>query len=189
MATPTIDDDDHWEVIANGTAAASYLPTTDDVGKYLRVVAMYDDSTVDAPGNANTVRMVTRYKVREALENNGSPDFPAGDHTRSVAETASVGTAVGMPVTATEHDAEDRGKLIYGLIANTTNTDDDDYFKHRPVHGGRSRWRRRWMPMATRAGAATQMTESTLWWSRWLILPLSYPPIRLLSSSTRTGSR
>ena len=127
---PSIDDDNHWESITTGATAVSYNPTDDDLGKYLRVVATYDDSTVDAPDNANVVRMVTRYKVREALENNGSPDFPAGDHTRSVSETADVGDPVGvnMPVTATEHDAEDRGKLIYGLIANTTNTDDDDYF-------------------------------------------------------------
>ena len=129
--SPTIDDDDHWETV--GTNSNSYTPAEADAadgGKFLRAVATYTDTDLGEPANVNTVRMVTRYKVREALDNNGSPDFPSGDHTRSISETADVGDPVGvnMPVTATEHDSEDQGKLIYGLLADTENSDDNAYF-------------------------------------------------------------
>ena len=126
-AVLSIDDDNHWEVISTAAAGVSFIPTADDVDKYLRVVATYDDSTLSA-GNSNTVRAVTRYKVRAAPIANSSPDFPAVLHTRSVLETAAVGDPVGTVVTAGEPDSADQGKLIYGLIVDSVNPDDIDYF-------------------------------------------------------------
>ena len=128
VGSPDIADDDHWEMITTGATAATYTPTMDDEGKYLRVVATYDDTALADPANENTVREVTRYKVRAAPDNNGSPDFAAETHTRLVLETAEVGDPVGAAVTATAADAVDRGKLIYGLVEDTDNSDDDDYF-------------------------------------------------------------
>ena len=131
--TPNPTDPEHWENIgaAQTAVTATYTPDADeatdaDRDRYLRVVVSYTDEV--AAANQPPARAVTAYDMRAAPANNGSPDFPAGEHTRSVSETAAVGAVVGSPVTAIEGDTADQGKLIYGLIPDTTNTDDAGYF-------------------------------------------------------------
>ena len=121
VQTPIITSTAHWEDL-DGTTGASYTPVEDDEDKFLRVVETYTDTAASAN---NTARVVTMYRVRMAPDNNGSPDFPAEEHTRSVPETAAVGTNVGAPVAATAADAVDVGKLIYRLIEAPTPNDGD----------------------------------------------------------------
>ena len=121
VQTPIITSTAHWENL-DDTTGASYTPVEDDEDKFLRVTVTYTDTAAAAN---NTARVVTMYRVREAPDNNGSPDFPAEEHTRSVPETAVVGTNVGAPVAATAADAVDVGKLIYRLIAAPTPNDGD----------------------------------------------------------------
>ena len=130
VQNPIITSTAHWEVIT-GNTNDTYTPggadgTDPDEDKFLRVMAEYTDTAAEAD---NTERVVTMYRVRAEPDNNGSPDFPAEEHTRSVPETAAVGADVGTPVSATAADAVDVGKLIYRLIAAPApNDDDDDYF-------------------------------------------------------------
>ena len=128
VQNPSLASTAHWEPIT-GATLETYTPEADeatdaDRDRYLRFVVGYDD----AEAVTQTARVMTAYKMRAPPENNGSPDFPAGDHIRSVSETAAVGTIVGSPVTAIEGDTADQGKLVYGLIADTVNTNDAGYF-------------------------------------------------------------
>ena len=60
----------------NGATSASYTPSDDDVGKYLRATASYTDEE----GSGKTARMASYRSVRAVPSNSSAPAFPdAGD--------------------------------------------------------------------------------------------------------------
>ncbi len=85
-----------WTDIS-GATAASYTPTLNDVGKFLRAKASYDD----AEGTGREALVSTTSAVtRPAIE---PPEFDeGGSATRTVAENAVAGTRVGAVTTATD---------------------------------------------------------------------------------------
>ena len=96
------------------TAATSrsYTPDTDDVGRYLRVVASYDDGFDDG----NTAVAFSAHRVQEAPTAPESPEFPtAGDYERSIRENLSSGRNLGAPVRATDPNNE---RLTYTIPAS-----------------------------------------------------------------------
>ena len=91
-----------WTAIS-GATSDSYTPVAGDVGNYLRATATYTDSQntqVSAHGTST-------YPVRATPANNAAPTFTSATATRSIAEDAPVGSAVGDPVTATDTNADD----------------------------------------------------------------------------------
>ena len=99
----------------NPEAGASYrvqdTSTNNDVGKYLRVVAMYSDRR----GGRKMAEFVSAHPVQESRLDNTAPEFDAATADREVAETTPSGTAIGSPVTADDPD---------GDILNYFRTDD-----------------------------------------------------------------
>ena len=126
--TATLDDDDGvkttpavtwlWESSPNGTdtwttitgeTTNSYTPGTDDVGKYLRVTASYDDDE----GSGKTAQKVSQ-AVLNAPPTNQNPSFRGNAATTlSVAENTPAGVNIGDPYTATQTDS--KGTLVYSL--------------------------------------------------------------------------
>ena len=110
---PTPVFDTGWQVIS-GAKTASYTPVEADLGYYLRVTAVYDDG--HAPGRRSQV-----VSDAEIVEFPG-PSFPEAkvnsgqasglSVVRSIAETASAGAKVGVPVTAENPNG---GPLSYTL--------------------------------------------------------------------------
>ena len=123
VTNPIADQDDHW-IAATGSGdpgvsnADIYTPAGDrvadgvandavnDAGKYLLVIATYDDRFGEErkarAKSANPVRAEVT-SDRDGVENpeNGSPGFSsAGDYTRTVSEDIAVGMPVGDPVVA-----------------------------------------------------------------------------------------
>ena len=97
-----------WTAIS-GATSDSYTPVTGDVGNYLRATATFTNSA-----NAQvSVHGISAYPVRAAPASNVAPDFAAPNATRSIAEDAPLGSAVGDPVTATDTNAAD--VLTYSL--------------------------------------------------------------------------
>ena len=77
--------------------AASYTPTLNDVGKFLRAKASYDD----AEGTGKEALVSTTSAVTRPA--NEPPEFDeGGSATRTVAENAVAGTRVGAVTTATD---------------------------------------------------------------------------------------
>ena len=100
-----------------GASSATYTPIGDDVARYLRVVATYDDPH----GDDKTVAAVSANRVLAVNPDNLPPEFPAGgDYTRSIRENLSAGRNVGAPVRATDANSDDR--LTYSI-------GDSDYFE------------------------------------------------------------
>ena len=99
---------------STGTEAA-YTPVAADVGKYLRVVATYNDGR----GNGKTAAAVSEYQTISTVTNNTGPEFSAASTTRVVLEGADAGTTIGSPVTATDGDSGER--LTYWLTAGADN--------------------------------------------------------------------
>ena len=91
----------------SGETGDSYTATSDDVGKYLRVVGTY---TVGG-GDDETAYRVTGYPVLAEREDNTAPEFSSTSVAREVDEGMK-GMTVGDPVTATD---DGPGKLTYGL--------------------------------------------------------------------------
>ena len=93
---------------------SSYTPVEADLGYYLRVTAVYDDG--HAPGSrshAVSDAEVVEFpgpSFPEAKVNSGQAPGPSV--VRSIAETASAGAKVGMPVTA---ESPNGGPLSYTL--------------------------------------------------------------------------
>ena len=98
------DGNDLWTAIP-GATTSSYTPVSSDVGKRLRVTAMYED----AEGSGKEAVAAGD----NAVVANNPPDFGATTATRSVAENAPSGTNIGSPVTATDTDTDDG--LSYSL--------------------------------------------------------------------------
>ena len=91
----------------SGEIGDSYTATSDDVGKYLRVVGTY---TVGG-GDDETAYLVTGYPVLAEREDNNPPEFSSTSVAREVDEGMK-GMTVGDPVTATD---DGPGQLTYGL--------------------------------------------------------------------------
>ena len=91
----------------SGEIGDSYTATSEDVGKYLRVVGTY---TVGG-GDDETAYRVTEYPVLAEREDNNPPEFSSTSVAREVDEGMK-GMTVGDPVTATD---DGPGKLTYGL--------------------------------------------------------------------------
>ena len=98
-----------WTPI-DGAASASYTPTDDDVGDYLRVTASY----TDPEGSGKNVQAVSANAVQVAPVTNNRPVFPSSETgTRSVFENTPDGRDIGAPVEATDDDPVDT--LTYSL--------------------------------------------------------------------------
>ena len=91
-----------WTAISNATSD-SYTPVAGDVGNYLRATATFTNSG----GAQVSAHGISAYPVRAAPANNAAPAFATATATRSIAEDAPVGSAVGDPVTATDTDTND----------------------------------------------------------------------------------
>ena len=98
-----------WTPI-DGAASASYTPTDDDVGDYLRVTASY----TDPEGSGKNAQAVSANAVQVAPVTNNRPVFPSSETgTRSVFENTPDGRDIGAPVEATDDDPLDT--LTYSL--------------------------------------------------------------------------
>ena len=111
------DDETTWTTISAATTY-TYTPLTADVGSYLQVTATYDDGQ----GVSKSAQAVSDFVVREKPASNEGPSFSRGTETREVSEDAVVGADVGDPVTATDPNADDEGKLTYTLGGTDVNS-------------------------------------------------------------------
>ena len=111
------DDKTTWTTISAATTY-TYTPLTADVGSYLQVTATYDDGQ----GVSKSAQAVSDFIVREKPASNEGPSFSRGTETREVSEDAVVGADVGDPVTATDPNADDKGKLTYTLGGTDVNS-------------------------------------------------------------------
>ena len=130
--TATLEDDDiptgtTWQWYrassrgSSGTAitnavSATYTPVADDVGRFLRVVASYDDGH----GDGKSAVGVSSNQVQEVPPQNQPPEFPVGgDYNRTIRENQPAGRSVGLPVRATDPTND---RLTYSIPAS-------DYFE------------------------------------------------------------
>ena len=111
------DDKTTWTTISAATTY-TYTPLTADVSSYLQVTATYDDGQ----GANKSAQAVSDFVVREEPASNEGPSFSRGTETREVSEDAVVGADVGDPVTATDPNADDEGKLTYTLGGTDVNS-------------------------------------------------------------------
>ena len=126
--TATLDDDDGptgttWQwyrtssrgsasTAITGADSQSYTPTAADVGRYLRVVASYDDGH----GTGKSVSAVSANRVQEAPPVPEPPVFPTdGNYDRSISESLRAGSNVGAPVTASDGNND---RLTYSIAAS-----------------------------------------------------------------------
>ena len=122
------EDGANWTVIG-GAASPRRIPTTDDVGMYLRATVTYSDKF--GPGktasavSANRVEARTLYNAAPSLvDQDEDGDTPYIDVTRSVAENTPVGTAIGEPLAAKDADKD---ALFYELLDTPDLEDEDDH--------------------------------------------------------------
>ena len=101
----------------SGATSPTYTPETGDIGYYLRATATYSDSLGTGRDSASAV---TAFAVEERPVANAQPSFPDEDAiadgsqvTRTVKETAKVGSSVGNPVVASDADND---PLLYELL-------------------------------------------------------------------------
>ena len=105
---------------------ATYTPTEDDVGKYLRVTATYSDG--EGPGKrvqstlrSSTARKIYANTVPEFRDAEGQPITTNAE--RSIKENANSGASVGAPVKATDIGSNGRQEhLTYSLGTTGDNT-------------------------------------------------------------------
>ena len=101
---------DAWIEIA-GATLDSYLPTVNDIGKYLRAIATYDDSEGTGEEAIGTAANAVHRPENEAAE------FDEGETaTRPVDENAVAGTKLGAAVTASDPDGD---ALTYSLATGS----------------------------------------------------------------------
>ena len=118
VSRPTLTNDSHWQDPGAANNDATYTPTADDEGKYLRVKATYDDME----GDDKVAYVRSGFQVRAEVEDgeNDPPVFDGDMDDRDIAEDADVGDAVGNPVVATDPNNLDGGKLTYTIDAAST---------------------------------------------------------------------
>ena len=110
-------DGTNWAAI-DGAAGASYTPSADDAGRYLRATASY----ADGHSSGKSAVAATASRVEAAPEQqqraaNNEPQFSAENTTRSVDENAAAGTNAGAAVTATDADGDTLTYAISGSNA------------------------------------------------------------------------
>ena len=106
--------DDRWKPIYKATSAV-YTPRPDDVGRCLRVSAVYTDDIENAAGAADErITGVAEVPVQSTRSANAAPRFVGQTErtSRKVAENTPVGQSIVPPFSA--HD-DDRDLLIYTL--------------------------------------------------------------------------
>ena len=87
-----------WVVIG-GATSATYTPSDDDEGRYIRATASY----IDGHGPNKTAQGRSPRRVAEPPPVNSAPAFPSTeDGRREAPEDATVGTAIGDPVAAND---------------------------------------------------------------------------------------
>ena len=95
----------------NDATASSYTPVPDDIGKFLRALASYDDNH----GNSKQAHATASNAVVRV--DNQPPAFDEGETaTREVPENAGQGTRVGAAVTATDPEGD---TLTYSLSSGS----------------------------------------------------------------------
>ena len=98
----TSTDQVNWNDIA-GATSTDYVPSTDDVGYYLRATASY----IDGFGSSTeTESAVAEWPVAVEGTVFGTPYFASATTTRAVDENAASGTPVGAAVTATDRNGD-----------------------------------------------------------------------------------
>ena len=110
-----------------GATAASFTPSSGDVGFLLVVKASYDD----AEGDDKSAEQTSAHPVRAAPASNIAPVFPdeavADDNVlikpREVDENTASGENIGAPITAT-----DPGDVLTYAFEGDTNSDDEALF-------------------------------------------------------------
>ena len=100
-------DQSDWTPIENATAD-SYTPALTDKGAYLRVTARY----TDGQGPGKEAEQEAEHPVQAAPAINTPPQFPTTETDRAIAENALPGTAIGVPVEATDNNP---ATLTYSL--------------------------------------------------------------------------
>ena len=110
-----------WTPIS-GADTQYYRPEADDVGRYLRATASYDDDE----GTGKSARAVSVNPVRMAVSGNTAPQFDSsvtGD--REVDENTPAGMDIGGPVAATDADNDpltytlDDGAEFFDIVPTT----------------------------------------------------------------------
>ena len=123
VSRPTLRNDSHWQAPAAASRnAATYTPEADDVGKYLRLKASYDDEE----GGDKDAYVRSDFRVRAAVDDpeNGPPTFETdAGVTRKIAENADVRDAVGNSVVASDPDKIDAGRLTYTIDPDSSDAD------------------------------------------------------------------
>ena len=121
VSRPTLTNDSHWQDPAAANNDATYTPTADDEGKYLRVKATYGDKE----GGDKVAYVRSGFQVRAEVAGvaNDAPVFDGDTDDRDIAEDADVGDAVGNPVVATDPNNLDGGKLTYTIDAASADAD------------------------------------------------------------------
>ena len=118
-------DEAAWEDIS-GATSAGYTPKTGDIGYYLQATATYSDSLGTGRDSASAA---TAFAVEKRPVSNAQPAFAddgdaeGAQQTRTVRETAKVGTSVGNAVTASDADND---PLLYGLLDGDGDATDSD---------------------------------------------------------------
>ena len=134
-------DNGPWEDIPALSTDSAYSPTSDDLGKYLRVSVEYVDAAGGTPDDPNEAMVVSTLTVREdTVTSNAAPKFPDQSTLTGVASPARAaterfidenspgGTEVGAPVTAFD-DAARIDKLGYSLSDGTGGADHAGKFR------------------------------------------------------------
>ena len=102
----------------DGAASDTYTPVIGDVASYLRVTVDYDDG--EGPGKR--AQATPDHEVHESHPDNHAPEFTSTETgERSVDENTPAGTAIGLPVAATDEHHVD--VLTYSL----SGSDADDF--------------------------------------------------------------
>ena len=96
--------------ITTATSPA-YTPAPEDVGRYLRVVATYDDPH----GNDKTAAAVSANLTLAFNPDNLRPVFPSNTADRSIRENTRAGTSLGAAVRATDANND---RLTYSIPAS-----------------------------------------------------------------------
>ncbi|MDE2801481.1 MAG: cadherin domain-containing protein, partial [Chloroflexota bacterium] len=111
-----------WTDIA-GATSRNYTATTDDIGRYLRAVASYED---DRGGSKEASAEVTG-RIGDANDRpstNNAPEFADTTAERSIGQGTAAGRNIGAPVRATDMDSDD--VLTYSLSGSHADLFDID---------------------------------------------------------------
>ena len=101
-------DQTNWTPISGETTDSITLDA-DDIGKYYKVTAIYDDDE----DSGQTATGETAKAVVDRPATNKHPGFADATAGRSVAENTTAGQNIGAPVSATHSDSV--GRLVYSL--------------------------------------------------------------------------